>query len=44
MTFQPPPDPKDPKKVSNIRLTLWIVVGGAGVYSILQGVFGLLNK
>ena len=44
MSFQPPQDPKDPKKTSNVRITLWIVVAGAGVYSIIQGVVGIMTK
>lgn len=38
-----PPEPKDPKKISTTRLILWIVVGGFGVYSIIQGIIGVMH-
>ena len=38
-----PPEPKDPKKPTNTRLVLWIAVAGIGVYSIIQGVIGIVQ-
>ncbi|MDH6238249.1 hypothetical protein [Cryobacterium sp. CG_9.6] len=47
MTFLPPdnlqPD-KDPKKPSMNRIVIWVVVGGIGLYSLLQGIIGLTSK
>lgn len=34
-------EPKDPKKVSNSRLLIWLGVGGVAVYSIIQGIIGI---
>ena len=38
-----PPEPKDPQKPTTTRLVLWIVVAGIGVYSILQGIIGIVQ-
>jgi hypothetical protein len=46
MSYLPPePKPKhDPRKPTPTRIALWVLVGGVGVYSIVQGVVGLLQK
>ncbi len=36
-------EPTDPKKPSRTRLMLWIGVAGVGVYSIIQGVIGIMQ-
>ncbi|WP_255461142.1 hypothetical protein [Glaciihabitans sp. INWT7] len=36
-------EPQDPKKPSHTRLMLWIGVAGVGVYSIIQGVIGIMQ-
>ena len=38
-----PPEPKDPMKPTTTRLVLWIAVAGIGVYSIIQGVIGIVQ-
>ena len=38
-----PPEPKDPKKPTTTRLVLWIAVAAIGVYSILQGIIGIVQ-
>ena len=44
-----PPEPKDPQdppkrtKPSTTRLVLWIAVAAAGVYSIVQGLIGMVQ-
>lgn len=38
-----PPEPKDPKKVSNNRLIIWLVVGALAVYMIVSGIVGLIH-
>ena len=38
-----PPEPKDPKKPTTTRLVLWIAVAAIGVYSILQGIIGIMQ-
>ena len=38
-----PPEPKDPKKPTTTRLVLWIAVAAIGVYSILQGIVGIVQ-
>lgn len=38
-----PPEPKDPKKPTTTRLVLWIAVAGVGVYSIIQGIIGVVQ-
>ena len=44
-----PPEPKDlkdsqkPMKPTNTRLMLWIGVAGVGVYSIIQGIIGMVQ-
>ena len=41
-----PPEPKDPQKrtkPSTTRLLLWIAVAAAGVYSIVQGLIGMVQ-
>lgn len=35
-----PPEKKDPKKISQNRIILWIVVGGIGLYLVISGVVG----
>jgi hypothetical protein len=35
--------PKDPKRPSMTRLVLWIAVGGVAVYSIIQGIIGVIQ-
>lgn len=37
-----PESSNDPKKPSTTRLVLWIAVAGIGVYSIIQGVSGII--
>jgi len=47
MTNLPPDDfrpDKDPKKPSMNRIAMWVIVGGVGVYFLLSGVIGLINK
>lgn len=34
---------KDPKRVSNGRLAIWIIVGGIGVYLLGSGVWGIVT-
>ncbi|WP_157509645.1 hypothetical protein [Leifsonia sp. Root4] len=34
---------KDPKKVSNGRLAIWIIVGGVGLYLVGSGVWGIIT-
>lgn len=36
-----PKEPRDPKKVSNSRLLIWLGVGAVAVYSIIQGIIGI---
>lgn len=36
-------EPKDPKKPSQARLALWIIVGGIGVYLVVTGVWGIIT-
>jgi hypothetical protein len=38
-----PPEPKDPKKPTTTRVVLWIAVAGIGVYSIIQGIIGIVQ-
>jgi len=38
-----PPEPKDPKKPSTTRVMIWIGVAGVGVYSIIQGIIGIIQ-
>lgn len=38
-----PKEPQDPKKVSTTRLVLWIAVGGIAVYTIIQGIIGVVQ-
>lgn len=33
---------KDPKKVSNSRIIIWIIVGGVGVYLLGSGIWGIV--
>lgn len=33
---------KDPKRVSNGRLAIWIIVGGIGVYLLGSGIWGIV--
>jgi len=47
MTILPPDDlqpDKDPRKPSTNRIVIWVIVGGVGVYFLLSGVIGLINK
>jgi len=37
-----PPEPKDPKKPSTTRVVLWIAVAGVALYSIIQGIVGVI--
>jgi hypothetical protein len=32
------------KKISTARITVWIVVGGIGLYLIISGVLGIIAK
>jgi hypothetical protein len=46
MSFQPP-EPKDPQKrtkPSTTRVVLWIAVAASGVYSIIQGIIGMIQR
>lgn len=36
-------EPGDPKKPSNARVMIWIVVGGIAIYLIVTGVYGGLT-
>jgi hypothetical protein len=38
-----PPEPKAPKKPTTTRVVLWIAVAGIGVYSIIQGIIGIVQ-
>ena len=38
-----PPEPQDSKKPTNTRLVLWIAVAAIGVYSIAQGIVGIVQ-
>jgi hypothetical protein len=38
-----PPEPKDPKKPTTTRLVIWIAVAGVAVYSIIQGIIGIVQ-
>lgn len=38
-----PPDLEKRKKPTNTRLVLWIAVAGVGVYSIIQGIIGIVR-
>lgn len=38
-----PPEPKDPKKPSNARITIWIVVAGFAAYMIISGIVGVVQ-
>ncbi|MCI2956133.1 hypothetical protein MN032_00380 [Agromyces atrinae] len=35
---------KDPKRTSNARLTIWIVVTAVALYLIGSGVWGIINN
>ncbi|WP_022889655.1 hypothetical protein [Agromyces italicus] len=35
---------QDPKRPSNTRLAIWIVVGAIGLYLVGSGVWGLLSQ
>ncbi|MES2093796.1 MAG: hypothetical protein V4531_08305 [Actinomycetota bacterium] len=39
-----PPEPPDPKKPTTTRLVLWIAVAGVGIYSIVQGIIGIMQR
>ncbi len=39
----PPVEPKDPKKPSTTRIMLWVGVAGVGLYSIVQGIIGIMR-
>ncbi|MHC5797797.1 hypothetical protein ACVXZ4_16735 [Lacisediminihabitans sp. FW035] len=43
MMTVPPVEPKDPRKPSVTRIWLWIGVAGVGLYSIVQGVLGIMR-
>jgi hypothetical protein len=36
------PDP-DPKRPSNARIVIWIVVAGVGLYLLGSGIWGIIN-
>lgn len=38
-----PPEAPDPKKPTQTRLVLWIAVAGIAVYSIVQGIIGIVQ-
>jgi len=38
-----PPDPERRKKPTTTRLVLWIAVAAVGVYSIAQGIVGIVQ-
>lgn len=42
MTYLPP-EPKDPRKPSTTRVVLWIAVAAIAVYSIVQGIIGVVQ-
>ncbi|MBM7829496.1 hypothetical protein JOE59_000201 [Agromyces cerinus] len=33
---------KDPKRPSNMRLGIWLVVGAIGLYLVVSGIWGLV--
>ena len=38
------PRDKDPKKVTQTRLAVWIFGGAAGAYLIISGIIGIINR
>ena len=38
------PKDRDPNKPSTTRIVLWVVVGGAGLWLVLSGLFGMIAK
>jgi hypothetical protein len=39
-----PSEKKDPRKVSPIRIALWVLVSGFAIYMIVSGVIGVINN
>lgn len=38
------PKDKDPKRLSATRVALWVLVGGAGLYYLISGIVGVLQR
>ncbi|MBC7519111.1 MAG: hypothetical protein H7248_09595 [Microbacteriaceae bacterium] len=49
MSFPSPKDPfennskKDPKKITSTRVAIWTIVGGFGVYLVVNGLVGIIT-
>jgi hypothetical protein len=39
-----PPEKKDPKKITSTRVAIWVLVGGFGLYTLLQGVIAIASN
>lgn len=37
-----PPEKNDPKKISQNRIILWVIVGGIGLYLVISGLSGVV--
>ena len=39
-----PPEKKDPKKITPTRMAIWVLVGGFGLYTLLNGIIGITSN